>query len=147
MTSLVSRDDVENELFKLAGPHKAALLPRVMAVIDKYAITMSRKLGDLSVDWTPDGKYLRPGDTDEAAGKRRCLGCGKIRDLTDFARDHRMPNGRRRRCLECSPDNNLVRDYWCPGCKSRLPIGKFGQKKRKHPKRGYLCLICDQQRK
>src|SRR5208282_5204263 len=119
MTSLVSRDDVENELFKLAGPYKAALLPRVMAVIDKYAITMSRKMGDLSTDWHPDThRALRPGETDEATGKRRCLGCGKVKDLTrDFARDHRAPDGRRRRCSECSPNNQLVRDYYCPGCK------------------------------
>jgi hypothetical protein len=148
MTSLVSKDDIENELYKLAGPHKAALIPRVMQVIDKYAISMSRKMGDLSVGWHPDARYLRPGETDEQAGKRRCLGCGKIRDLTrEFARDHRMPNGRRRRCLECSPDNHLVRDYWCPGCKGRLPIHKFGVKKKKNPQRVYLCLVCEQQRK
>jgi hypothetical protein len=148
MTSLVSKDDIENELYKLAGPRKATLIPRVMAVIDRYAITMSRRMGDLSVDWNPDGRSLRPGETDEVTGKRRCLGCGRVRDLTkDFACDHRMPNGRRRRCLECSPNNNLVRDYWCPGCKARLPIGKFGVKKRKNPQRVYLCLVCDQRRK
>jgi hypothetical protein len=147
MTSMVSRDDLENELYKIAGPHRAAQLPRLMQIIDKYAITVSRKMGDLSVDWAPDQyRYLKPGDTDEETGKRRCAGCGKVKTLKEYATDRRYPNGRRRRCLECSPDKKLVREYWCPGCKERLSLDKFGVKKKRNPSRVFKCLVCEQKK-
>jgi hypothetical protein len=143
MTSLVSRDDVEDQLYNLAGPHKAALCPKVMRVIDAYTITVSRKMG--GVDWTPEThKYLRPGEVDEGSGKRRCVTCGKVKDLNkEFAFDSRVPYGRRRSCLICSPNKHLVREYLCPKCKERLPISKFGLKKKQHPNRTYKCLVCE----
>lgn len=102
MTSLVAREEIADELFR-AGV-RSPLIPRLMQVIDRYAITMAHHIQP-TTDWRPDTYgYLGPGATDITARVRRCLQCGKIRKLdTEFVKDSRVENGRRLRCITCSP--------------------------------------------
>lgn len=147
MTSMVTRDEVEDELYKLIGMQKAPQLKRLMRVIDSYAITVSHKLEPLETWQQPDPlRYLKPGETSEDGTQRRCRTCGKVKPLTvkNFA-----PNAKDRRwkrrysCTACSPNTRLRHLFYCRDCKERLPIDKFPAIKKRNPRLSVKCLVCE----
>jgi hypothetical protein len=142
MTTMVSKDDIEDALFRAGA--RAAELPKLLKVIDAYAINLGRQM--TPVDWHPEPyKYLRPGETDVEAGKRRCRRCGKVKDLNvrNFAPSARDPQRRRLSCVDCSPNRRLVQLFSCRGCSERLPVEKFPAAKLKNPRASYKCLVCE----
>jgi hypothetical protein len=146
MTTMVTRDDVEDELYKLVGIQKAPHLRRVMKVIDAYAITMSHKLGP--VEWQqPDVlKYLKPGETSSDGTKRRCRLCGTVKALTvkNFAPNAKDKRYKRRySCTECSPNSRLKSLFFCRDCEERLPIDRFPAAKKRNPRLQLKCLVCE----
>jgi hypothetical protein len=144
MTSMVTRDELEDELYKLVGQHRAAQLPRLMRIIDSYAISVSRKMGP--IDWHPDPyKYLKPGETSAEGDKRRCRQCGKVKDLTidNFAPAARDPYNRRQSCTDCSPNGRRHTEFFCRGCGERHTIDKFPPAKKKNPRLQIHCLFCE----
>jgi hypothetical protein len=144
MTTMVTRDEVEDELYKLVGMQKAPHLRRLMKVIDAYAITVSHKLGP--VEWQPDPlKYLKPGETNDDGTKRRCRQCGKVKELNvnNFAPAHRDPWNRRQSCTECSPNQRRHTEFFCRGCQGRYTIDKFPTAKKRNPRLQLKCLVCE----
>lgn len=146
MTSVVSKEDLADELYKLGGPHRQKEISRLLVMIDRYSINLARTL--------PRGEddaalRLKPGDTDVSAGTRRCAGCGKVKDLErGFAKYVRDPYGRNKRCIDCRPPANWTSDrrqphlYLCRACGQRKPLDEFPPKKREHPSVLYHCLAC-----
>lgn len=152
MTSVVSKEDLADELYRLGGPHKAAQINRLLRMIDHYCINVARTL-PRAADVTPvtpvvdQWSHLKPGDTDIAAQMRRCAECGEVKNLERaFAKARKAPQGRNRRCTDCRPPANLisgrVRLYLCRACGERKPMGEFPEKKREHPSVLYHCLAC-----
>lgn len=150
MTSTVTRDDVEGELWKLAGRRPSGDIRKFMRLVDLYAVTVGRKLGGTDEDWTIDKwAHLKPGETDSNAGMRRCAACGKVRNLYGaFEKEARAPYGRRLRCTSCREPKWRSRNrgrpdrYFCRKCKGYKPISAFPAEKRKTPKLLFHCLEC-----
>jgi hypothetical protein len=144
MTSMVTRDEVEDELYKLVGAQKAPHLRRLMKVIDAYAITVSHKLGPVG-EYEPE-PYLRPGETSADGMRRRCRTCGKVKALTvkNFAPNDKDKRYKRRySCTDCSPNTRLKHLFYCRDCKERLPIDRFPAVKWKNPRLQVKCLVCE----
>lgn len=112
MTSAVSKDDIEGEIWKFAQQAGAAggrvelhTITRLLKIIDQYAIFAGRKYA--SPEWEmpepePDPfSYLAPGQFDLEAGVGRCLQCECIRKVGSFNKDTGKPYGHRKRCRSC----------------------------------------------
>jgi hypothetical protein len=141
---MVTRDEVEDELYKLVGMQKAPQLRRVMKVIDSYAITVSHKLGP--VEGFQLESYLKPGETSLDGLRRRCRLCGKVKALTvkNFAPNAKDKRYKRRySCTECSPNGRLRSLFYCRDCGERLPIDRFPAAKKRNPRLQLKCLVCE----
>lgn len=154
MTSMISRSDLEDQLYKFTGGRKSYAEIRVfMKAIDNYAVSVSRRLGaGQDEEWSFDKwAHLKPGETDGNAGMRRCASCGKVRNLYGaFEKEARAPYGRRLRCTDCRQprwrrDNTgkpRPDRYWCRRCRTYKPISAFPEEKRKDARKLYHCLDC-----
>lgn len=145
MTSMVTRDDIQDELYKLVGVQKAYEVGRFMKLVNTYAYALAHKMNE-QYEAQDKWRHLKPGQTDLEAGMRRCAACGQVRDLRkSFTRDNRSPHGRKLRCKTCVPppkDNKYPDKYLCRMCGERKILKKFPQEKRANPKVRYNCLDC-----
>lgn len=109
MTSAVSRDDVEGELWKLAGRVDPWQIERVMRMIDKYSITTARKYAPMwggeppAVNLSDAYPDLKPGEQDLGNNIARCCDCEKVKKLPyNFNLDRTRPEGQQRICRTCA---------------------------------------------
>jgi hypothetical protein len=138
---MITRDQVEDELSKLAGPYKAREVPRVMRLVETWArITLAPQQATIHDPYA----HLYPGETDEKDHVRRCATCGRVKDLDKgFDYYYLDPYKKRRHCNVCSPAKVKVIEYKCPRCKERKELKHYGPAKHKHPRFTYLCLLCE----
>jgi hypothetical protein len=146
LTSQITREDLRDELYKLAGRTKAYEVGKFLMFVDRYAYGLANRIADEQVAEYDRFRHLRPGETDEQASMRRCQGCGQVRHLTkSYARDNRSPNGRKLRCTTCVPpkDNGKYPDkYLCRLCGERKLLKHFPPEKRADPKVRFNCMTC-----
>jgi hypothetical protein len=110
MTSAVSREDVEGELWKLAGRVDPWRIERVMRLIDKYSISVSRKYAPIwGVEELPPPTLsevypdLLPGQQDIGKNIARCCECEKVKKLPyNFNLDRTRKVGFQRICRACA---------------------------------------------
>ena len=115
MTSLISRDDIESEIWKLSGRTAPWQVEKVLRLIDRYALENARK-------WA--GQYpqepareddgwpgLAPGDSDMTFGVTRCAACGKVKRWVQFYRDKTRVTGHRNRCMACCKTGRGDEEY------------------------------------
>lgn len=141
MTSMITRDQIEDELHKLAGPYKAREVPRVLKLVETWArITLAPQQAMIHDPYA----HLFPGEVDEKDHVRRCGTCGKVKDLDKgFDYYYLDPYKKRRHCNVCSPAKEKVMEYWCPRCKERKELKHYGPEKQKKPRFTYICLLCE----
>lgn len=146
MTSIISREDLTDELYRVLGRHRANDVLKLARLIDRYAYALAHKVADEQEAEYNRWRHLKPGETDERGVMRRCASCGQVRHLTKmFARDNRSPYGRKLRCNICvTPKQNgkYPETYLCRHCGDRKPVSKFPQAKRDNPKKQVYCLAC-----
>jgi phage FluMu protein Com len=142
MSSMITREQVEDELRQLAGPYKAREVPRVLRMVETWArITLAPQQVVMGHD---PYAHLHPGETDEQDRKRRCATCGKVKDLDKgFDYYYSDPYKKRRHCNVCSPASFKIMEYKCPRCKERKELKHFGPEKNKNPRFTYICLLCE----
>ena len=141
MSSMVTREQVQDELMKLAGTYKAREVPRVMRLVETWArITLAPQQAMIHDPYA----HLQPGETDEQDRKRRCGTCGKVKDLdTGFDYYYSDPHRKRKHCSVCSPAKFKIMEYKCPRCKERKELKYYGKEKNKTPQFTFLCLLCE----
>jgi hypothetical protein len=145
MTSQISREEVEDELRKLIGPHKAHMIPRTMLAIDRYVQVRMRQAAVIVEEPVIPKVTLLPGQTDEDTDLRCCTQCEKVRILSqDFVKDARYPGGRRRICTFCRPRSTAGRTekYMCKKCAIRKELVYFPLRKRRNPQLTVSCTAC-----
>lgn len=148
MTSAISREDVESELWRLGGRGASlAVITRLLRLIDSYAISTARKYTDIGfIDAPPVDpySYLLPGQFDRAAKVGRCITCKQPRKLTEFRRDHTSAIGYRTRCEHCKPKTPRKDNigYLCRLCSERRPLSDFPQQKQDSPSLMIPCIKC-----
>jgi hypothetical protein len=115
MTSLVSRDDIESEIWKLSGRTAPWHIEKLMRLIDRYAIENARKWAaqypqepEPQDDGWPD---LGLGDSDLAFEVTRCTACGRVKRWPQFYRDKTRSTGRRNRCMKCCKTGKGDEEY------------------------------------
>lgn len=152
---MVSKEDIIDELYKLAGHHKASEIRKFIPLLDKYVVTVIHKR-QASSGWGADTSvsvdrwaHLKPGQTDVDAGMRRCLGCGQVKHFTrSFIKDSRSPHGRALRCTACRPPKGHRPPdlYLCRCCNVRKPLTEFPQAKQDNTVLRLNCTDCNEAR-
>lgn len=127
VTSLISRDDLESEIWKVAGRTAPWNVERLLRLIDRYAIESARKW---TLDYPKEEKAeddgwpnLGPGASDLAYEVTRCVACLKVKRWPQFYRDNTKATGHRNRCMKC--------------CKMHI-----GDDKEERPTRTFTCRAC-----
>jgi hypothetical protein len=138
---MITRDQIEDELSKLAGPYKAREVPRVLRLVETWArITLAPQQAPVHDPYA----HLQPGETDEEDMVRRCGTCGKVKPLdTGFDYNYADPYRKRRHCNVCSPAKFKTIEYKCPRCKERKELKHYGPEKNARPQHTYICLLCE----
>lgn len=147
MTSIVSRDDVEAELWR-AGIRDWVQVSRIMKIVDTYALTHARdykRPEDLPAEpWA----HLAPGNWDAEARLTRCLGCSAVKSWDgNFTKDVGHITRHRIICKVCE-GKAVVSDkpgklYLCRKCEKRKELAEFPAKKRLNPSVGCFCSSCE----
>lgn len=141
MTSMITREQVADELYKLAGTYKAREVPRVMKLVETWArITLAPQQSPIHDPYA----HLRPGEVDEGDKVRRCATCGLVKSLdTGFDYYYGDPYKKRRHCNVCSPAKFKIKLYMCPRCKERKELKYYGENKHERPQFTFICLLCE----
>jgi hypothetical protein len=160
VTSVLSRDDVEDTIWKLLGTRRVDTwkVERLLRMIDQYAIFQARKYVPPSdfPEPPPDPyAYLDPGEFDLEKKVGRCDECGKVRKIPGgFARDAKREAGYRMPCKRCRSVaqprvvTNPSLELTCRQCgKSKLAEENFYR--RESSKTGYdaKCKDCTDHRR
>jgi hypothetical protein len=145
MSSAVSRDDVESEIWRtgVKSPHR---IKQLMNVIDAYAFGMVRAS-------KPETNELLPGESDFAERKTRCDKCMVVKDWKYFSADLRVKSGHKSRCMACcGPVRNVIPysegkrkhkdEYLCRKGEHYLPIGEFDIIKTYDRAKPIWCIKC-----
>jgi len=155
MTSLVSREDIEDELVR-AGVSSPHVRRRLMNLVHMYAVAVSRQFsGPADLPAVPQDPYSRllPGHADLAARVARCADpqCLRVKPFREYTRDDSCPSGRRAVCKTCtrrharlaaSPRLGPVRKYLCRACGDRKELDFFPEEKRRWPSLAASCNEC-----
>lgn len=127
MTSQISKDEIEAELWKLLGPRRVNpwYVQRFMRMIDTYTITAARK-------WTV---------TDEPIPDV-VLPHLPLTDVPKRSRPERTDRNPPKKAapVQARADEKFL--YLCRLCHARKPIGGFPEAKRFTPHYSYACLEC-----
>lgn len=92
---------------------------------------------------------------------KTCSKCGEVKDVSEFHRDRKSPDGRRTLCKACVEVWSAARasnpearastitkgTKTCSTCKCELPLGVFTLNKRQPDGYHYRCKVCDQSHK
>src|SRR6185437_10529290 len=139
MPSMVSRDDVYDELVK-AGVKVPHVLSRLMSVIDGYA--RGRDIPEMPDPWSA----LLPGESDTEEKITRCSKCAEIRGWVSFPLDKRMENGRRTICKSCEDGEHVTPENLfldCHGaCGQRKHASEFYRRRNNRTGYGFRCKEC-----
>src|SRR5260370_4478339 len=101
MTSQVTREQVENELWK-AGIRSTFTVARVMRAIDLYSLTVARRQSQFTLENPGTPFYwLTPGDWDKNGEVTCCVACGKTKKWAHFHVDETHPSGHKVTCKPC----------------------------------------------
>lgn len=148
MTSAVSRDDVEDQLWRHVRPGTSpAVIRSLLKTIDQYAIFAARKYtvdDDLPpVVITPDPyEHILPGQFDMELGMGRCLRCEIPKSIHEFTKNSASKTGRRPECRLCRKQGGWreirPRKRQCVVCGKRKEVSNF---------LGSKCLDCVDQMK
>src|SRR5690348_10087371 len=155
MTSLVSWDDIEDELVR-AGVRNPQARRRLRDLVHTYAVSVSRQFsGPADLPPVPQDPYSRlaPGRADLAARMARCADpqCLRVKPFREFTRDGSRPSGlsvlckactRRRARLAAVPRLGPVKKYLCRACGEHKELGFFPEEKRSWPSLSANCAEC-----
>lgn len=154
MTSVVSRDDVEAELWR-AGVKSWPEIARLLKVIDVYSISRGRDFqpGFGQIEPVEPWGHLGPGGWDKESRVTRCEVCHLVKSWRgNFRRNQDHPSRWHSTCKLCektvviSPSIPEGKLYLCRGCDTKKEIGLFPLAKRQNPSRNYWCLRCSHER-
>jgi hypothetical protein len=151
LTSQVSRQDVLDQLYTLGGPYKQREIQRAMLVVERYVSTVANRITQ-NTEILNQGTWhsLKPGDTDMKSGVRRCIGCGKVRNLSKYfpRSKNASAHGRSKTCIVCArpsrwPANRETADqYQCKACGKWKILARFPEAKRVNPRISMRCTEC-----
>lgn len=152
MTSAVTRDEVEYELWK-GGIRSPSVVSKIMRVIDIYAISAARKYTAAAPPEPPFEPYwyLKPGQGDPSEGVIRCDGaCGRPKRADMFHVDKDGPLGRKTTCKSClrkarESSTQEAKGWKCPDCGKRKVADEYPEDKRQNPRLRIACLSCGQE--
>ena len=159
MTSLVSREDIEDALVR-AGVRNPQVRGRLMDLVHTYAVSMSRKFaGPSDLPPPPPDPYSRllPGQADVAARVIRCADphCLRVKPFREYTQDSSCPAGRKTTCKTCVrrrdrlaavPRLGPVKKYLCRACGEHKELGFFPEEKRRWPSSASSCTECKEKR-
>jgi hypothetical protein len=152
LTSMVSRDEVLDALYRIGGPYKTREIQRAMLTVERYAYTVADRIvkNDSLIEIAPGNHHnLAPGEADPNANVRRCLRCGKIRKLSKYyPRRKGSPCGRNTVCVICTRPSGWTSgrktadQFLCQRCKQWKVITAFPERKQKDPRLTMKCSDC-----
>jgi len=144
MTSMVSWDDVEAELWK-AGIKNVQVLDRLRATITRFAYDLGRQMYEVEETPDPYGEGMSPGEWDPDSKRACCSQCGDVKSFSQFGLDMHHPSGHKLTCRRCAgipPEVDLTAKYHCRSCGQRKELMQFPKAKIISPARNINCLEC-----
>ena len=169
MTSQISRDDIEESLWRFAQQAGAAggrippwMIEKQLRIIDGYAISMSRQkqapilAAPVTRIFDDPYAYILPGKYDPDLNLARCPQCERVKrlDPDNFVKDSKNPCGYRMKCKLCrvKPKDGTEgipkpnKKYKCRNCTQMRDVGDFPEAKRKNPLLSMSCNYCTKKR-
>lgn len=134
MTSAISREDVEQQIWLLLGNHRveAWKVERLLRLVDKYAVTAARNF------------TVNPDDLVPPEIKLDCMICGHNLPANMFRKKAGTQRGYERRCKICRPGSK-GKLYLCRQCNRRKPLREFPEMKQEQPSLAVGCNVCEKE--
>lgn len=168
MTSALSREDIEAEIWHLLGGHRVDTwkVRRVLRLIDQYAATRNYVPEPeeepvlleclLCHGEFPVSHFFRRASTERGygtkcrecrkPGMRKCAACKVKKAIGQFP--VKRDGFRSRKCAECvtvgKPEYPPLADYLCRSCRVRKPLELFPEAKRQTRSLMIPCMACSQ---